>query len=78
MVPEVSPFTVALVAGAETVLAFDGWAVVPTYGVMRYEPTGPPLDGAVQLTVAELAPLATALTPAGCPGTGSAYITSTQ
>ena len=61
-----------VVAGALTVFALAVCAVAPTYGVMRYESTGPPLVGAVQLTVADDAPLAVAVTPPGWPGADSA------
>ena len=44
------------------------WAVDPTYGVILYDVTGPPLDGADQDTVAEVDRPAVALTPVTCPG----------
>jgi hypothetical protein len=54
VVPGLRPATVMLVAGGFPVRVEAVWAVEPTYGVTVYVVTGPPLDGADQLTVAEL------------------------
>ena len=78
VVPVVRPLTVLLVGSGEplTVTGADG--VEPTYGVMRYELTGPPSDGAVQETLADVLPPTLAVAPVTCPGFGIAYMTSTQ
>jgi hypothetical protein len=79
-VPFVSPETVALVAGGVPVTVVAVCAVVPMYGVTVYLVSAlPPVDGAVQLTVAEARP-AVAVTFAGAPGTFVApeKTTSTQ
>src|SRR3954470_8801089 len=51
--PEESPFTTAVVAGGVPVTVVLGSAVVPTYGVTTYLVAGPPVAGAVHVTVAD-------------------------
>ncbi len=65
----VSPVIVVAVTGGEPVIVVAGRAVEPTYGVIRYEVTAPPLAGADQVTFAEVRPPAVALTPVTVPGT---------
>src|SRR4051794_1145094 len=77
VVPVVSPVTVVLVAGGEPLTTFGACAVEPTYGVTLYAATGPPLDGAVHDTRADVRPLSAAVTPVTWPGAGIAYSTST-
>ena len=72
VVPLVSPVTVFVVAGGEPVTVVGVCAVVPTYGVIRYEVTGPPPEGAVHVTFADVPPLSVAVTPVTWPGSGSA------
>ena len=55
-VPGVSPVIVVLVAGGEPVTVVGVCAVEPMYGVISYDVRGPPLAGAVQMTVAEAWP----------------------
>ena len=79
VVPVVRPVIVVLVTGGVPVIVFGVCAVVPTYGVILYEVTAPPEDGAVQLTLADVVPPATALTPETAPGAEAGEkTTSTQ
>ncbi len=79
VVPVVRPVIVVFVTGGVPVMVFGVCAVVPTYGVILYEVTGPPDDGAVQLTLADVVPPASALTPETAPGAAAgAKTTSTQ
>jgi len=48
--------------------------VEPTYGVIRYELTGPPSDGALQVTLADVLPPSLAAAPVTWPGFGIAYM----
>jgi hypothetical protein len=67
------------VTGGVPVIVFGVWAVVPTYGVTLYDVTAPPPAGAVQLTLADEVPPATALTSDTAPGADAgAKTTSTQ
>ena len=68
--PDVSPVTVAVVGGGEPVIVFGVCAVDPMYGVILYEVGCPPLDGAVQETLADVRPPSTALTFVTAPGAG--------
>src|SRR4051812_7934182 len=56
VVPVVRPPMVLLVASGEPLTVIDADGVEPTYGVIRYELTGPPSDGALQETLAEVLP----------------------
>ena len=59
----VSPAIVLVVAGGVPVTVVGVWAVEPTYGVILYEVTGPPVAGAVHETSAECWPASTAVAP---------------
>jgi hypothetical protein len=70
VVPLVRPVTVVRVAEPDAVVAACGSS--PTYGVILYEPTGPPPAGAVQLTAADDVPATLALAVVTAPGRGIA------
>src|SRR5919107_2757170 len=73
VVPFVRPVTVVVVSGGEPVIVFAAavCAGAPTYGVIVYEVTAPPLEGADQDTVAEVLPAAVAVTFETAPGVAS-------
>ena len=77
-VPGVSPVTVVLVAGGVPVIVFGVCAVEPMYGVILYDVTGPPPDGAVHDTVAEACPAVAVTFVAGLAPPAGANSTSTQ
>ncbi len=60
--PSARPLIVVPVAGGVPLIVVAGLAVAPTYGVIVYALTGPPPEGALQVTVAEPLPAA-AVTP---------------
>ena len=77
--PVVSPVTVVLVAGGVPVIVVGVCAVEPMYGVIVYDVGGPPVDGAVHDTVAEVVPAVAAVTLVTWPGRRSGVnSTSTQ
>src|SRR3954447_14873566 len=78
VVPVVRPPTVRLVAGGEPLTVIGAEGVEPTYGVIRYELTGPPSDGALQESLADVLPPSLAVAAVTWPGFGIAYMTSTQ
>ncbi len=78
--PFFSSLTVAVVAGGVPVTVVVGCASEPMYGVIVYLVTAPPLDGALQVRLADPAPAvaATFVTwPGAVRGAGSKF-TSTQ
>jgi hypothetical protein len=79
VVPVVRPVIVVLVSGGEPVTVVGVCGAEPTYGVTLYEVTDPPPAGADHVTVAEVRPASTALTPVTWPGTAwGVNSTSTQ
>jgi hypothetical protein len=79
--PAVSPVTVVLVTGGDPVTVVGVCPLEPTYGVIVYVDTAPPVDGADHETAADI-DLAVAVTfvtcPGGAGGAACANMTSTQ